>query len=104
MESQSSRLILSLRWRGWAVKFLSPSAAFVRSSALGAAERSRACAGAHTLRGGSRWMPSTRSGAKGSPGVGGAEDAAQLLEEAAAELSSEIAARKVVEERDTASR
>ena len=60
-ESQSSRLILSLRRRGWAVKLLSPSAAFVRSSAPGAAERSRACAGAHTLRGGRREMPSTRS-------------------------------------------
>ena len=36
-------------------------------------------------------MPSTRSGARGSPEAGGEEDAGRLLEEAAAELSSEIA-------------
>ena len=37
-------------------------------------------------------MPSTRSKGSVSPGAGAAGDPAQLLEEAAAELSSEIAA------------
>ena len=44
-------------------------------------------------------MPSTRSGASASPGAGAGEDAGQLLEEAAAELSSEVAARWAAEER-----
>ena len=35
-------------------------------------------------------MPSTRSGASASPGAGAGEDAAQLLEDAAAELSSQV--------------
>ena len=44
-------------------------------------------------------MPSTRSGASASPGAGAGEDAAQLLEDAAAELSSQVAARRAAEER-----
>ena len=40
-------------------------------------------------------MPSTRSGASASPGVGAGEDAAQLLEDAVVELTSEIATRQV---------
>ena len=44
-------------------------------------------------------MPSTRSGSSASGGAGEGEDSARLLEEAAAELSSEIAARKAAEER-----
>ena len=45
-------------------------------------------------------MPSTRRSRLGeSPGGGGEEDAAQLLEDAAEELSSEIAAHKAAEER-----
>jgi len=44
-------------------------------------------------------MPSTRSGGGASPESGEEGGTAQLLEEAAAELSSEIAARKVAEER-----
>ena len=44
-------------------------------------------------------MPSTRSGGGASPESGEEGGTAQLLEEAAAELSSEIAARKAAEER-----
>ena len=44
-------------------------------------------------------MPSTRSGSSASVGAGEGEDTGRLLEEAAAELSSEIAARKAAEER-----
>jgi len=44
-------------------------------------------------------MPSTRSGGGASPESGEEGGAVQLLEEAAAELSSEIAARKAAEGR-----
>ena len=44
-------------------------------------------------------MPSTRSGSSASGGAGEGEDSARLLEEAAAELSSEIAARKATRRR-----
>ena len=44
-------------------------------------------------------MPSTRSRGSESPGAGDEEDPARLLEEAAAELSSQVATRKAAEER-----
>ena len=44
-------------------------------------------------------MPSTRSGSSASAGAEEEEDTGRLLEDAAAELSSEIAARKAAEER-----